>query len=150
MTLWSILLHILSPGQRASPQRPEQKFHFQSIFFKTKCLYCDINSPEIKFVSEALLDSKSTLVQVMAWRLTGDKPLPEPMLTMMYDDIYRNHATMSEVLKWWDDVLVWHVLSQNCYDTYNRNPSTATTRTGLSCIFNIILTNDRTMPGNEA
>ena len=33
------------------------------------------------FVPKGLIDNKSMLVQVMAWRRTGDKPLPEPMLT---------------------------------------------------------------------
>ena len=35
----------------------------------------------LKFVPEGLIDSKSALVQVMARRLTGDEPLPEPSLT---------------------------------------------------------------------
>ena len=29
----------------------------------------------------ALIDNKSALVQAMAWCRSGDKPLPEPMLT---------------------------------------------------------------------
>ena len=35
----------------------------------------------LKFVSKSLIDNKSVLVQVMAWRRTGDKPLPEAMMT---------------------------------------------------------------------
>ena len=35
----------------------------------------------LKFVSNGPIDNKSTLVQVMVWRRTGDKPLPESMLT---------------------------------------------------------------------
>ena len=31
------------------------------------------------------IDIKSALVQVMAWRRTGDKPLSEPMLTHFID-----------------------------------------------------------------
>ena len=34
-----------------------------------------------KFVPKSPIDNKSTLVQVMAWSLTGDKSLSEPMLT---------------------------------------------------------------------
>ena len=34
----------------------------------------------LKFLPKDLIDNKSTLVQVMAWCRTGDKPLPEPML----------------------------------------------------------------------
>ena len=36
------------------------------------------------------IDNKSALVQVMAWRWTGDKPLPEPMLTQ-FTDAYMWH-----------------------------------------------------------
>ena len=43
----------------------------------------------LKFVPKGPIDNKSTLVQVMAWRLTGDKPLPEPMLTQFTDAYMR-------------------------------------------------------------
>ena len=36
------------------------------------------------------IDNKSALVQVMAWRRTGDKPLPEPILTQ-FIDAYMRH-----------------------------------------------------------
>ena len=36
------------------------------------------------------MDNKSALVQVMAWRRKGDKPLPEPMLTQ-FTDTYVQH-----------------------------------------------------------
>ena len=39
----------------------------------------------LKFVPKGQIDSKSALVQVMAWRWTGDKPLPEPILTQLTD-----------------------------------------------------------------
>ena len=32
------------------------------------------------FVPNGLIDNNRALVQVMAWRRAGDKPLPEPML----------------------------------------------------------------------
>ena len=35
----------------------------------------------LKLVPRSPIDNKSALVQVMAWRRTGDKPLPEPMMT---------------------------------------------------------------------
>ena len=35
----------------------------------------------LKFVSNGPIDNKSTMVQVMVLRRTGDKPLPESMLT---------------------------------------------------------------------
>ena len=35
----------------------------------------------LKFVPMDSIDNKPALVQIMAWRQTGDKPLPETMLT---------------------------------------------------------------------
>ena len=48
----------------------------------------------MKHLSKSPIDNKSALLKVMAWRRTGDKPLPEPMLTQftdayMYDFIRR-------------------------------------------------------------
>ena len=39
-----------------------------------------------------LIYNKSALVQVMDWRLTGAKPLPEPRLTKTSDVIWRHQA----------------------------------------------------------
>ena len=44
----------------------------------------------LKFVPKNPIDNKSALVQVMACRLFGDKPLPEPMLTQS-TDAYMRH-----------------------------------------------------------
>ena len=38
-----------------------------------------------------LIDNKSTLIQLMACHLTGDKPIPEPMLTKMSNAIWLDH-----------------------------------------------------------
>ena len=34
----------------------------------------------LKFVPRSPIDNKPALVHVMAWRRTGDRPLPEPMV----------------------------------------------------------------------
>ena len=39
----------------------------------------------LKFAPTGLIDNKAALVQVMAWRRIGDKPLPEPMLIVFTD-----------------------------------------------------------------
>ena len=39
----------------------------------------------LKFVSKGPIDNKSALVQVMAWRQTGDKPLPEAVMIQFTD-----------------------------------------------------------------
>ena len=44
----------------------------------------------LKFVLRGPIDNKPALVEVMAWRLTGDKPLPDPM-KIQYIDAYVWH-----------------------------------------------------------
>ena len=44
----------------------------------------------LKFVSRRPIDNKLSFVQVMAWRQTGVKPLPEPML-IQFTDVYMQH-----------------------------------------------------------
>ena len=44
----------------------------------------------LKFIPRSQTDNKPALVQVMAWRPTGDKPLPEPMMTQ-FADAYMQH-----------------------------------------------------------
>ena len=51
-----------------------------------KCIFLNENirisiQISLKFVPNGLIDNKPALVQVMAWHQTGDKPLPEAMLT---------------------------------------------------------------------
>ena len=43
----------------------------------------------LNFVLKGPVDIKAALVQVMAWHQTGDKPLPEPMLTHLTDAYMR-------------------------------------------------------------
>ena len=55
-----------------------------------KCIFLNENDRiliqiSLKFVPRSPIDNKPALVQVMAWRLTGDKPLPELMLTQFAD-----------------------------------------------------------------
>ena len=44
----------------------------------------------LKCVSKHPINNKPALVQVIAWRRTGDKPLPEPMLAQ-FTDAYMQH-----------------------------------------------------------
>ena len=61
---------------------------FPDAFYLMKILNFVWISP--KFAPMSPIDNTSTLVQVMAWRRTGDKPLPEPMLTQ-FTDAYMRH-----------------------------------------------------------
>ena len=59
-----------------------------------------------------LIDNWSALVQVMAWRLTGDKPLPESMLIEIF--MWHHQATMyhSKVLKSLKSYWIWKMVIQ--------------------------------------
>ena len=61
-----------------------------------KCTFLDANETlpipiSLKFATMWPIDNKSALVQVMAWRRTGDKPLAEPMLTQFTSAYMRHH-----------------------------------------------------------
>ena len=43
------------------------------------------NQISLKYVPRSPVDNREALVQLMAWRRTGDKPLPEPMMTQLID-----------------------------------------------------------------
>ena len=49
----------------------------------------------VKFVSYRAIYNIPALVQIMAWRRTGDKPLSEPMMTQFNDAYMRHSASMS-------------------------------------------------------
>ena len=59
-----------------------RRWYFQMYFHEWKFLCFDFPKGPI--------DSKSALVQVMAWHRTGNKPLPEPMLAQ-FTDAYMWH-----------------------------------------------------------
>ena len=60
-----------------------------------KCIFLNENDRipiqiSLKFVPRTQIDNTPALVQVMAWRRTGDKPLPEPMMHQ-FIDAYMRH-----------------------------------------------------------
>ena len=65
---------------------------FADIF---NCFFLNENSKillqiSLKFVPKGPIDNKLVFVQVMACRRTGNKPLPEPILTQ-FTDAYMQH-----------------------------------------------------------
>ena len=62
-------------------------------FFKCIFLYENNRNPipiSLKFVPRSPINNKQALVQVMAWRRIGDKPLPELMMAQ-FTDAYMRH-----------------------------------------------------------
>ena len=60
-----------------------------------KCIFLNENDIipiriSLKFVTRSAINIKPALVQAMAWRRKGDKPLPKPMLTQ-FTDAYMRH-----------------------------------------------------------
>ena len=60
---------------------------FKSIFNESVWISITIS---LKFVPKSPIDYKSALVQVMAWHQTGEKPLPESMVTK-FTNAYIQH-----------------------------------------------------------
>ena len=48
-------------------------------------MFCILFRISLKFVPKSPIDNMSALVQVIAWRLTSDKSLPEPVMTRFTD-----------------------------------------------------------------
>ena len=61
---------------------------FQCIFMNEK--FWILIQISLKFVLKGQIDNEAALVKAMAWRRTGDKPLPEPML-IQFTDLYMGH-----------------------------------------------------------
>ena len=61
---------------------------FKWIFLNEK--FCISIWILLKFVPKGPINNSTALVQVMAWRQTGDKPLSEPMLTQ-FTEAYIQH-----------------------------------------------------------
>ena len=60
-----------------------------------KCIFLNDNNKiqiqiSLKFIPRSPMADKTALVQVMAWRRIGDKPLPELMMTQ-FTDAYMRH-----------------------------------------------------------
>ena len=51
---------------------------FMCVFFNEKC--CILIKCSLKYVRKGPIDNNPALVQIMAWRRSGDKPLSEPMM----------------------------------------------------------------------
>ena len=65
---------------------------FKCIFLnKSVFIFIKIS---LKFVPRGPIDKIPTLVQIMAWRRTGDKPLSEPMMAFVVD-AYMHSASIS-------------------------------------------------------
>ena len=91
----SLLTHIcVTRPQWVNSSPPGQNGHhfeddiLKCIFFNE--YWCVLIQISMKYVCKVPINNNPALVQVMAWRRRGDKPLPEPMLTQ-FTDTYMRH-----------------------------------------------------------
>ena len=71
----------------------------------------------LKLVPKSPIDNKPALVQAMAWHRTGDKPLPEPMMTqftdsyeaLVGDELTEIHITITWILTYCEQDLMHHL-----------------------------------------
>ena len=67
--------------------RPRQNVcHFQDDIFKCVFFNENVRIPvkiSLKFVPKGSINNTPALVQIMAWRRSGDKPLSEPMMVSL-------------------------------------------------------------------
>ena len=66
-----------------------------AILADDKCIFLNENDRipirfALKFIPRSPIDNKPALVKVMVWCQTGNKPLPEPMMTQ-FTDMYMQH-----------------------------------------------------------
>ena len=54
---------------------------FTCIFFNENC--CIFSKFSLKYVRKGPIDNNQALVQIMAWRRSGDKPFSEPMIVSL-------------------------------------------------------------------
>ena len=60
---------------------------FKMHFLELKWISIEIS---LKFVPKDPINNIPALVQIMAWRRLGDKPLPDPVMTQ-FNDAYMRH-----------------------------------------------------------
>ena len=76
---------------RINPSRPRQNGRrFADDIFKRIFLNENIRISikiSLKFVPKGSINNNTALVQIMAWRRSGDKPLSEPMMVSLLTHI---------------------------------------------------------------
>ena len=85
---WRFHCAMCSLGYIICSWLPFRRRQFQTHFHEWKC--CISIQILLRFVPKGPINYKLALVQVMAWRLAGNKQLPEPML-VLFTDAYMRH-----------------------------------------------------------
>ena len=97
---------------------PFRRRHFQMIF-QNENVWISIKI-SLKFVPKAPINNIPSLVQIMAWRRPGDKPLSEPMMVSLL-----THICVTRVMGW---VNALHKSFRNNWYDHNKAHQSTTTR----------------------
>ena len=114
--LYCVVQPFIANARHVTTLRPKQNGRhfaddiFQSLFLN-KTYY--LGSFPLKFVTKGPIDNKSTLVQVMAWSRTNNKPLFELMMAS-FTDAYTPHSISKSQMQYWEiwirNCLMCHIL----------------------------------------
>ena len=91
LNLIALSLIVLLPVNSSPPGQNGRHFAdtiFSCTFVNEKCSI--LIKISLTFVPKCPIDNNPALVQIMAWRWIGDKPLSKPMLTW-FTDAYMQH-----------------------------------------------------------
>ena len=138
LKLWRFHHH-----QSLNTLRPRQNGrHFADDVFK--CIFLDENvwillKISLRFVPKGPINNIPALVQIMAWRRTGDKPLSEPMMTQFNDAYMRtrpqwvkiNEASFDVSLTYGEVPLIYQCMCLS-HDHYGYSPAGDDYRGNLS------------------
>ena len=104
-SIYCFFFNSLAPGRHGSYfdtlKQWQNGRHFSYDIFK--CIFLNeivwiSNTIWLKFIPTGPRDHSTALVQIMAWRWTGDKPLSEPMMAKVGDAYMLHSASMSSVI----------------------------------------------------
>ena len=123
---------ISSHGIEIITLRPRQNgHHFADDIFKWILLNENVWIPSkisLKFVPQGPINNIPALVQIMAWRQPGDKPLSGPMMVRLPTHICVTRPQW--VIGQWGPCLPWGKISTTCAILISRN--------GVKCIYNFV------------
>ena len=113
---------------------PFRRRQFQMHFFNENIwIWIKIS---LKFVLSIIIDYKPALVQIMAWRRPGDKPLSEPMLVTSLTHIY---VTRPQWVKYFEYVFFDQITSLKMAEEISRNLTALHELTQLCASWQILI-----------
>ena len=103
--MYELIYYVVRVPQLTEAETKRSPFsgrHFQMHFLEWKCMI----KISLKFIPKGPVNNIPALVQIMAWRRTGDKPLSEPMVTKFADTYIRHSASMSLYVIYFGDTFL--------------------------------------------